>query len=276
MGDGRVVQQERGPCSTLLQQSLCRESRGFCRSLSTADSFTTIASSFLLGIFTVAQIVKGACDIIWRTMKRSHMPCPTVETWQKTEEWWNFPHCIGAPPNSGSSSYNYKGTFSIVLLAIVNADYKFLAVEVGSFDSNSDGGIFANSLLGKSLQSDELHVPPAYPLTSAPDLGPVPYVVVAEVFPMKPFLLQAPRVVENAFEILSQRWRVYYRRLQVCPDVADSIVKATCIRPTSLTILSIPTAVSQAKMMRAHFGNVNCCSIQINNNEETAQRLNVI
>lgn len=42
-------------------------------------------------------------------------------------------------------------------------------------------------------------------------------------------LSRARRVVENAFGILTQRWRVYNRRLQVCPEVADSIVKATCI-----------------------------------------------
>lgn len=108
------------------------------------------------------------------------MPCPAEETWQETarrfEERWNFPHFISAmngkhiiiqaPPNSASMYYNYKGTFSVVLQALVHVYFKFLAVEVGIFGSNSDGGIFANSHLGKLLQSDDLHVPPASPLTS--------------------------------------------------------------------------------------------------------------
>lgn len=78
----------------------------------------------------------------------------------------------------------------------------------------------------------------------------MPYVIVADAaFPMRTYLLRpypgrrvtedrrlfnyrlyrGRRIVENAFGILSQTWRVYQRRLQVSPDTADSIVKATCI-----------------------------------------------
>ncbi|CAJ1081155.1 protein ALP1-like [Xyrichtys novacula] len=42
-------------------------------------------------------------------------------------------------------------------------------------------------------------------------------------------LSRAHRVVENTFGILTQRWRVYTGRLQVGPETADSIVRATCI-----------------------------------------------
>ena len=107
-----------------------------------------------------------------------------------------------------------------------------------------------NSQLGKALQAGDLDVPLPALLPSAPELGNVPYVFVAdEAFPMKPYLLRpypgrhhqedmrvfnyrlsrARRIVENCFDILMQRWRVYCRRLQVCPDAVDSIVKATCI-----------------------------------------------
>lgn len=37
---------------------------------------------------------------------------------------------IQAPPNSGSEFFNYKKSFFVVLLALVDAYYKFIIVDV--------------------------------------------------------------------------------------------------------------------------------------------------
>lgn len=98
------------------------------------------------------------------------MPEPTEEVWKKIAErfktMWHFPNCIGAidgkhinikcPINAGSTYYNYKGSHSIVLVTIVDVDYKLITIDIGSFGRNSDGGIFSNSIIGKKLHNKTL------------------------------------------------------------------------------------------------------------------------
>ncbi|KAH7935161.1 hypothetical protein HPB52_004571 [Rhipicephalus sanguineus] len=84
---------------------------------------------------------------------------PTTATWLQVAEGycqtWQFPNCVGAvdgkhvqikcPPNSGSMYFHYKGTYSIVLLAVVDSDYKFVVVDVGAYGKQSDGGVLEQS-----------------------------------------------------------------------------------------------------------------------------------
>lgn len=42
-------------------------------------------------------------------------------------------------------------------------------------------------------------------------------------------LSRARRIVENTFGILTQKWRLYNRRVHVAPETADHVVKATGI-----------------------------------------------
>lgn len=85
--------------------------------------------------------------------------------------------------------YNYKGSNSIVLLALVDADYKFIAIDIGSYGRNSDGGIFSKSAIGKKLHSKTFNVPEPTPIVE--NGNPEPYVVVGdEAFSLKTYLLR--------------------------------------------------------------------------------------
>lgn len=53
------------------------------------------------------------------------------------------------PLKDGSMYYNYKGTHSIVLLAVVNALYQFIYINVNG--RVSDGGVFRDSNLAQLL-----------------------------------------------------------------------------------------------------------------------------
>ncbi|RXN29863.1 nuclease HARBI1 [Labeo rohita] len=157
---------------------------------------------------------------------------------------------IQAPNNSGSLFYNYKGTFSIVLLAVVDAKYCFRIIDVGSYGKTSDGGTLANSPFGNGLRNGTLCLPEDTLLPGADHLGPQPHVFIAdEAFPlrrdlMRPFpgttlpsrhrvfnyrLSRARLTVENTFGILAAQWRIYRLVIGVSPANAEACVKATCV-----------------------------------------------
>ncbi|CAH1973525.1 unnamed protein product [Acanthoscelides obtectus] len=90
----------------------------------------------------------------------------THDAWKKVANGfkarWNFPFCCGAidgkhvlieaPPHTGSKYFNYKGSFSVVLMAIVEHNYCSAYFKVGTKGSNSDGSIFQSIEISGALE----------------------------------------------------------------------------------------------------------------------------
>ena len=188
---------------------------------------------------------------------------PTTETeWLAIADTFNnvtnFPHVIGAidgkhvvlekPLKSGSTYYNYKHTYSIVLMALVDAKTNFLYVDVGAQGRVGDAGVFNNCKLSHKLQNNELGIPPASILPDSDIL--CPYMIIGDdafsmrTYLMKPYhrrgpvkqerifnyrLSRALRVVENAFGRLANRFRVYRAPMHLSPDAAKAVVLATTV-----------------------------------------------
>lgn len=203
-------------------------------------------------------------QVLWNKLQPLHMPVPDETIWRKSAkdffQKWNFPLCVGAidgkhvqvkaPSHSGSLYYNYKHHFSIVLMAIVDADGKFLVVDVGSRGSCtcSDSGIFTDTSFYKLLQKKKLGLPQPEKIPNT-DIE-LPHVFVGdEAFAlmlnvMRPFprrqlnndrrifnyrLPRARRQVECTFGIASSMWRVLRKPMEVDPEFATDIVKAVCV-----------------------------------------------
>lgn len=166
--------------------------------------------------------------------------------------------CLGAldgkhirlkkPNNSGSKYYNYKGYFSIVLLAVTDADGKFIVVDIGSCGGNSDAGVFNRSNFGKALAENKLDIPQPGQIPETDII--IPHTFVADdAFPlseniMKPFshrllthekeifnlrLSRARNCVECSFGRISQTWRILHTQMDVQPVAATNVVKAITI-----------------------------------------------
>ena len=198
----------------------------------------------------------------------SELPEPTEQHWRDIEKQfanrWNFPNCVGAldgkhilvtkPFNSNSQFHNYKGTFSMCLMALCDANYKFTFVDIGQYGSNADEGVFQRSVFGSRFLRRELGIPPPKQLENAAQLGMLPHCIIAdEAFPlhidlMCPYphqnenrklpqdkaifnyrLSRARHIVENCFGIFAQRWRIFMQRIQLDPEIVTEVIKACCV-----------------------------------------------
>ncbi|CAH2000999.1 unnamed protein product, partial [Acanthoscelides obtectus] len=115
------------------------------------------------------------------------------------EKRWNFPHCLGSldgkhidiihPANSGSFFFNYKHRHSLVLLAIADANYKFILFDFGKNGRVSDGGVLQNTEFFRRLQAKLLNIPGEKGVAN--ESRKLPFVFVADdAFPLRPDMLK--------------------------------------------------------------------------------------
>lgn len=218
--------------------------------------------TFKMGLSTVRKIVLDTCEVIWDVLCSIYISLPNTHEWEKIADdfgnIWNLPNCVGAidgkhvsircPPNSGSMYYNYKGDYSIVLLALCDGNYTFTAIDIGAYGSASDGGVLWHSEFGKRLFAGKIGFPKEKKLKNSSVEFPY-YIVGDAAFPLKTFIMRpypglllnekkenfnkrlsrARRVIENAFGILTARWRILRQTLNMYEKSAETIVKATVV-----------------------------------------------
>ncbi|XP_008179142.1 uncharacterized protein LOC103308128 [Acyrthosiphon pisum] len=162
------------------------------------------------------------------------MVVPTTDDWLHISEvFYNktqFPNCLEAvdgkhirlecPPRSGTLYYNYKHFFSLILMAICDANYCFTIIDVGSFGKERDEGGTPQPfvIIGKAfaLHTNLLRPFPGRTLNDK-----------RRIFNYR--LSRARQNIECTFGILSNKWRVFHTALLVEPDFAVVITKTCCV-----------------------------------------------
>ena len=76
--------------------------------------------------------------------------------------------------------YNYKHYYSIVPHGLVDAQYRFIAIDVGAYGKQSDGGIFRHSSLYQLLSTNNFNMPNAKKLPLSD--GALPFVILGQRF----------------------------------------------------------------------------------------------
>lgn len=232
--------------------------------MATGESFRSLAFQFRIHHTWISRIVHPTLAAIVNNLMDIAMSTPTEKHWEKNaadfELKWSYPNCIGAidgkhvrircPSNTGSLCYNYKDYFSIVLLAIVDADCKFVAVDVGAYGREGDAGVFMRSKMGQQIENNTFRIPPpkVLPGTNVE----LPHIIVGdEAFSLHQNLMKsyrrkatltdrtkliynfrhshARRVSENAFGILCSYFRIFFTPIHCSIDHINNIIMASCI-----------------------------------------------
>ena len=222
----------------------------------TTSSFANIRHNCftLIGNYRIINAYNLCCCV--------QMPSATSEWNAVAEDFlrlWNMPNCLGAidgklvhiqrPIKCGGQYFNYKRSFSVNMMAVVDAKYRFLYVAVGAQGSANDASVFSESKFGEALysSSNPLSLPPAKIIPNT-DIKTPSFFVADEAYPLKTFVMKpfsarglspserifnyrlsrARRVVENAFGILTNRFRILRGQMQLQPETACAVVLACC------------------------------------------------
>ncbi|XP_031637038.1 uncharacterized protein LOC116349641 isoform X2 [Contarinia nasturtii] len=222
-----------------------------------------LSFSFRISSSWIGKVIKEVILAIKRHMFYA-LPHPTKDDFSSNAiefgKKWNFPNVMGCldgkhirircPSKTGSLYYNYKDFFSIVLFALVGPTYKFIAIDVGSYGREGDAGIFSKCALGRAIQNKVFDSPQATMLPGSDVVAP--YVFLGdEAFPLlenlvKPYprnqssinrhksifnyrLSRARRIVENAFGIVSQIFRIFFTPIHLKISVVEDLVTVACI-----------------------------------------------
>ena len=140
--------------------------------LASGQSQIGIAFAYRISPSAVTIIISETCPVIWENiLQQGYLKAPAkIEEWKSIaynfEKRWNFHYCLGAidgkrvvmqaPHRSGSFYFNYKNAHSIVLMAISNANYEFILVDIGDTGRNSDGGVLANSDISEVILGEKI------------------------------------------------------------------------------------------------------------------------
>ncbi|WKY10953.1 hypothetical protein Q1695_002924 [Nippostrongylus brasiliensis] len=187
-------------------------------------SFVATAHELGLGKSTVRSIVYEECRATMDEFFAEAFPKPTRRTWEENAELfsrlWKYPRGVGsldgkhfkvfAPQKSGSTYFNYKAYFSLVLLAIVNGGYRIVSFELGGKERESDAGLFRTSPLKRLLEACH----PLFP--EGADLG------------RRKLKTISPKLTSMSLQFAS-RLIIFQRALIGSPDNCKLLIAATLV-----------------------------------------------
>ena len=217
--------------------------------LGRGDYFYSISEMVGLGRSTVSTIVNEVTEAIvsclWKECVVSHMPKTEQEFKDKImdmEELWQFPYswaavdgchiAIKCPPGGAIARkeyHNFKNFYSIILMTLVDAKYRFVWGSCGFPGNSHDSIVLQSTSLWSDIKNGKLL--PNF-IQEEEDISVPPLMLGDSAFPFESFLMKpysnavltkqqryfnyrlsrARMVIESAYGQLKGRWRFLLRK----------------------------------------------------------------
>ncbi|XP_069622611.1 uncharacterized protein [Ranitomeya imitator] len=277
------------------------------RFLATGMSFSDLHLHFLVGRSTISTIVHSTCQQIWTQLKNTVMPETTEQQWLQIVEGFyansQFPNCLGAlggkrirvkwPPLCAPQYHNSELFFSVLVLGLVDSNYRFITISIQSCESSNDSQISTTSIMGQQLLVNPRAIPQPRVLlgSSGP---PAPFVIVAdEAFDMsnhvlRPFscrgmdnrrriyncrLTKARKYVEYGFGLLFAKWQLLSSAIQLDEPNVTSVIQACVIlhnfvrmNDTSLDqVMEVPESFTLPNVIQDHSARLKDSGLKVRN-----------
>lgn len=219
--------------------------------LARGDYIFTIGEMSGLAKSTVCVIVKetfsAIINTLWDDTVTKYFPTSSddfEESMAKFGEEWQFPYAFAAVdgshlpikcPNGGAQAmkqyFNFKGFYSIVLMALVDAEYRFIWASVGAPGNTHDSTLMQSTELWDRIVAGKV-IPNIVQQVENVDIPPL--ILGDGAFPLRTWIMKphgdavlphdkryfnyrhsrARLVTEGAFGRLKSRFRVLFRKCE--------------------------------------------------------------
>jgi hypothetical protein len=163
------------------------------RHFASGHTYSSMKFSWRVPHNTISIVVREVCQAINDKYLDELMTCPTTpEAWLEIPgqfmQRWKFPHTCGAldgkhldfccPPDTGLQCLNYKGFYSILIFALVDAEYKLVWADLSGKGAATDAQVYNDSELKQCIDDGTISFPDPEPLPN--DNEDVPYFLVGD------------------------------------------------------------------------------------------------
>lgn len=202
-----------------------------------------LAKNFGFGPRAAHKIISMTFEDIWWRLSPIHLRPPThAEINGLAKEYyekWKFPNCVGAIGGKYIRLFNTAKNKKGIINAVVDANFRFLTVYVERKRSSEES--FVKNMFDISgmqcLPGTEVMLPlvvignDAYPLKNNL-MKPYPF-RATQICPEKGYfnerLKQARVPVDCAFEILSEKWKIFNMPFSLRIEETKLVVKVVCL-----------------------------------------------